>query len=265
VNLLYPRLLIEQAKPLHDQYRTLATQELGHLAETSHQSAIYAATGGDRVSTGQLAELRDGALQLAAQCGFPAASSRDTRREFDLRLATYLHLGMKIVPAEAASGDVWAFLALVLLPDVAYWRYPHPPGDRVLGTDITRHVLGRLWWRAQLVHSPDEPDSYKALEVLGEAAFDQIYTRRKALGGSPLVVKAILRTWTTLELDGLEERAVLRDFLQRLLRLSPFVAFEALDPVVLEAELRAVALETMAAIRAAGEDSTGSTPAGPGE
>ncbi|RZT07445.1 hypothetical protein EV649_8152 [Kribbella sp. VKM Ac-2569] len=260
MNLLYPRLLIEQAKPLHEQYRMLDVQELGHRAETSHQSAIYAATGGDRVSTGQLAELRDGALQLATQHGFPAESSRDARREFDLRLAEYLHVGMKIIPAEAASGDIWAFLAVVLLPDVAYWRYPHPPGDRVLGTDITRHVLGRLWWRAQLVHSPDEPDSYKALEVLGEAAFDQIYARRKALGGSPMVVKAILRTWSALELDGLEERAVLRDFLQRLLRLSPFVAFEALDAVVLEGELRAVALETMEAIRAAREGASRPMP-----
>ncbi|MFD7159424.1 DUF6339 family protein [Kribbella sp. NPDC059898] len=265
MSLLYPRLLIEQAKPLHEQYRTLGIEELGHRAGTSHQSAIYAATGGDRVSTGQLAELRSGVLQLATQYGFPAESSRGARGEFDLRLATYLHLGMKVIPAEAASGDVWAFLALVLLPDVAYWRYPQPPGDRVLGTDITRHVLGRLWWRAQLVHSPDEPDSYKALEVLGEAALDQIYTRRKALGGSPLVVKAILRTWTTLELDGLEERAVLRDFLQRLLRLSPFVAFEALDPVVLEEELRAVAVETMTALRAVSKDRVGPIPAGAGE
>ncbi|MEV0287207.1 DUF6339 family protein [Kribbella sp. NPDC050820] len=246
---LYPRLLIEQAKPLHELYRQLRVEELGQRVDTSHQSAIYAATGGDRVSTGQLAELREGVLQLATQFGFPGESGRDARRDFDLRLAEYLHTHMMIIPAEAASGDVWAFLALVLLPDVAYWRYPHPPGDRMLGTDITRHVLGRLWWRAQLVHSPEDPDSYAALAVLGEAAFDQIYARRKALGGSPMIVKAILRTWSVLDLDDLDERTVLRDFLQRLLRLSPFVAFEALDPAVLDGELRAVALETMEAVR----------------
>jgi hypothetical protein len=249
MSLLYPRLLIEQAKPLHELYRQLPVEELRQRVDTSNQSAIYAATGGDRVSTGQLAELREGASQLAMQFGFPGESSRDARRDFDLRLAEYLHTRMRIIPAEAASGDVWAFLALVLLPDVAYWRYPHPPGDRMLGTDITRHVLGRLWWRAQLVHSPEDPDSYAALAVLGEAAFDQIYARRKALGGSPMIVKAILRTWSVLELDDLDERAVLRDFLQRLLRLSPFVAFEALDPAVLDGELRAVAHETIEAIR----------------
>uniref|UniRef100_UPI003FA793CD DUF6339 family protein n=1 Tax=Streptomyces sp. GSL17-113 TaxID=3115365 RepID=UPI003FA793CD len=91
------------------------------------------------------------------------------------KVAAALHTNMRLVPAEAASGDVWAFLALVLLPDVAYWRYPKPPGDRILGTDLTRHVFGRMWWRAQLVHSSDDPDPYAALEILGEAAFDQIY------------------------------------------------------------------------------------------
>ncbi|MFG1912376.1 DUF6339 family protein [Kribbella sp. NPDC048928] len=260
MNLLYPRLLNEQAGPLHEQFRELHVQELRRRADTAHQSAIYAATGGDRVSTGQLAELRDGALQLAMQHGFPTESSRDARREFDLRLAQYLHAGMKIIPAEAASGDVWAFLALVLLPDLSYWRYPRPPGDRVLGTDITRHVLGRLWWRSQLIHSPDEPDSYKALEVLGEAAFDQIYARRKALGNSPMMVKAILRTWSGLDLEGLEERAVLRDFLQRLLRLSPFVAFEALDPGDLDRELHSVAQETTEAVRRLRRDTSAGIP-----
>ncbi|MFD0687985.1 DUF6339 family protein [Actinomadura fibrosa] len=134
----------------------------------------------------------------------------------DLRLARVLHSDMDVVPAEAAYGDVWAFLALVLLPDVAYWRYPNPPGDRVLGTDFTRHVFGRMWWRAQLVHSARDSDPYAALNVLGEAAFDQIYARRKALGGSPHLVRGILRVCNALDLRGLEERQILRNLLMRL-------------------------------------------------
>lgn len=74
---------------------------------------------------------------------------------------------MRIAPAEAAAGDVWAFLALIVLPDVAHWRYPNPPGDRVLGSDLTRHVFGRMWWRAQLVYSPADTNPYSALDVLG--------------------------------------------------------------------------------------------------
>src|SRR5690606_13009933 len=164
-----------------------------------------------------------------------------------------LHSTMQLDPAEAASRDVWAFLALVLLPDVAYWRYPKPPGERVLGIDLTRHVFGRLWWRAHLVYSPGTDDPYAALKILGESAFDQIYGRRTSLGNSPYLVKSILRVWDGLELDGVNERDALRDFLQRLLRLTPFVSFESPTPDALEAELRDVAREAITAVRSATE------------
>ncbi|MGH3387446.1 MAG: DUF6339 family protein [Actinomadura sp.] len=187
-------------------------------------------------------------MDLATQAGFPSESNRELRAAFDLHVATALHTEMGIVPAEAASGDVWAFLALILLPDVAHWRYPAPPADRILGTDLTRHVFGRMWWRARLVHSSDDPDPYAPLKILGEAAFDQIYARRKALGGSPHLVKGILRVWNGLDLRGLDERDVLRDFLKRLLRLAPFVLFESLSDQELDAELSAAVRESVTAL-----------------
>ncbi|GAA0547470.1 DUF6339 family protein [Actinomadura livida] len=252
MSFLYPRLLSGQARPLHERYRNLRIHQLTELVATRHDSAVYVATGGDRISEQMLQELREQVVDLAQQAGFPDESNRESRGHFDLRLAAVLHSGMGVVPAEASSGDVWAFLALVLLPDVAYWRYPRPPGDRVLGTDLTRHVFGRMWWRAQLVHATDDPAPYSALSVLGEAAFDQIYARRKALGGSPHLVRAILRVWAGLDLRPLNERDALRNFLMRLLRLGPFVLFEALDEQSLDAELRVVLRETLQALLTAG-------------
>lgn len=251
---LYPRLLSGQAKSLHEVYKSMPVRALAGKVATEHESAVYAATGGDRISASGLRDLREKVVALARGAGFPNESRRDLRANFDLRLAELLHAEMGIVPAEAASGDVWSFLALVLLPDIAYWRYPMPPGDRVLGTDITRHVFGRLWWRAHLVHSQGDPAPYEALHILGEAAFDQIYSRRKALGASPHLVKAILRVWDGLNLDGLEEREILRDFLKRLLRLAPILLFEALDDRSLDAELRAVARESVMAALNASDD-----------
>ncbi|MEZ0065989.1 site-specific DNA-cytosine methylase [Streptacidiphilus sp. MAP12-20] len=251
MSFLYPRLLTQQAAPLFEEYRPLTPDELAGRVALSHESAVYVATGGDRVSTDQLRDLRAGVIDLANRAGFPNASDRSRNADFDLRLAALLHSEMSMVPAEAASRDVWAFLALVLLPDVAFWRYPQPPKDRVLGTDLTRHVFGRLWWRAQLVRSPDDPDPYGALEVLGEAAFDQIYARRTALGGSPHLVRAILRIWKDLDLKGLNEREALRDFLKRLLRLAPFVLFDGVEENALDLELHAVAQESIAAQRVA--------------
>ncbi|MEX1656733.1 DUF6339 family protein [Streptomyces pseudovenezuelae] len=248
---LYPRLLAEQAKPLFEEYRHLPIAELAGRVGFSHASAVYVATGGDRISAARLRELRAGVVDLAKSAGFPDESDRARNAEFDLQLAALLHAEMGVVPAEAASRDVWAFLALVVLPDVAFWRYPEPPRDRVLGTDLTRHVFGRLWWRAQLVRASDDPEPYGALKILGEAAFDQIYARRAALGGSPHMVRAILHVWKDLDLKGLNEREMLRDFLKRLLRLAPFVLFDGMDQRALDDELRAVAQESIDAQRRA--------------
>ncbi|MET8592463.1 DUF6339 family protein [Streptomyces sp. NPDC005078] len=246
---LYPRLLTDQARPLYEEYQHLTTTELTARVATSHDSAVYVATGGDRVSADQLKQLRSAVVELAVRAGFPDESDRACNAEFDLRIAALLHAETGMVPAEAASRDVWAFLALVLLPDVAYWRYPRPPKDRVMATDLTRHVFGRLWWRAQLVRSPDSPMPYAALSILGEAAFDQIYARRAALGGSPHMVRAILRVWNDLDLNGLNERKTLQDFLKRLLRLAPFVLFDGIEEHELDQELRSVALESVEAQR----------------
>ncbi|MEW2632029.1 DUF6339 family protein [Streptomyces sp. NPDC048389] len=257
MSFLYPRLLAAQAAPLFAEYRELPVAALTGRVDVAHESAVYVATGGDRVSAGRLQELREGVLTLARRAGFPDDSDRARNAEFDLELAALLHGEMGMVPAEAASRDVWAFLSLVLLPDVAFWRYPQPPKDRVLGTDLTRHVFGRLWWRAQLVRSSDGPEPYGALRILGEAAFDQIYARRAALGGSPHLVRAILRVWHDLDLTGLNERDTLRDFLKRLLRLAPFVLFDGVEEHALDDELRAVAQESVDAQRILSQPAAG--------
>jgi len=249
ISFLYPRLLSDRAALLFGEYRQLSISELTERVAFAHESSVYVATGGDRVTADRLRELREGVLILAARAGFPNNSDRVRNAEFDLALAALLHAETGMVPAEAAARDVWAFLALVVLPDVAFWRYPHPPKDRILGTDLTRHVLGRLWWRAQLVRSPDASAPYGALKILGEAAFDQIYARRAALGGSPHLVRSILRVWDTLDLQGLNERETLRDFLKRLLRLAPFVLFDAVEEEALDDELRAVAQQSVGAQR----------------
>ncbi|UGT56941.1 DUF6339 family protein [Nocardia asteroides] len=247
MSLLYPRLLRHRAKLLAGEYKELGPNELNSRWSLADSSAVFVATGGTRIDQGKLQVLREIVVDLAKQSGYPLPPDGRQKTSFDLALAVALHREMRISPAEAASGDVWAFLALVVLPDVAHWRYPKPPGDRVLGTDLTRHVLGRMWWRAQLVYDPSAPEPYSALHVLGEAAFDQIYARRAALGGSPRLIQSILRTWKQMNFAGpdITERDVLRDFLKRLLRLAPFVVFEALDDQALDEELHEIAQETV--------------------
>ncbi|MEU1427673.1 DUF6339 family protein [Nocardia sp. NPDC005746] len=261
MNLLYPRLLKPRARELAHEQRTLELEELTKRWRISDESAVYIATGGARTQGESLRRIRDLVLSLAEASGYPDHPSPAQSGAFDLAVAEHLHREMHLAPAEASATDVWAFQSLVLMPDIAQWRFPGKTAsdrafnERIRGSRLDRHVFGRLWWRAQLVHSPEDPNPYAALNVLGEAAFDQIYARRSTLGASPHMVKSILRVWNSLDLRGLTEREVLRDFLKRLLRLAPFVAFDAVDDGSLDVELRAVAHETVfAALVVAGWD-----------
>jgi hypothetical protein len=248
-SVLYPRLLDQAARELHESYQRLSVSDLCERQALRHRSAVFAATGGRRVTTNELQDLRNRVVEAAERSGFPDGGGHQDRSAFDLHVARLLHERSGLVAAEASVRSIWAFLALVLLPDVSYWRYPHPPKDRVLGTDITRHVWGRLWWRAHLLMVPGQREPYRLLDALGEAAFDQVFARRRALGGSRALVGAIAEVWPGLDHGKVPERELLVDVLKRLLRISAVVEFEALDGDELRRQVIAVNAESVAALR----------------
>ncbi|MFF5339036.1 DUF6339 family protein [Streptomyces sp. NPDC013181] len=249
---LFPRLLPGAAGSLREAYLGKSAEELRSRADLSHPAMFYAATGGVRLPVKRLEDIRAEILRLAGDRGFPVPHNRRQAATFDIAVAEVLHRDSGIIPAEAVAGDLWAFLSLVLMPDVAAWRYSDLHRDRVLGTDVTRHVFGRLWWRAHLVHDgeTEEEDLYAALHILGESAFDQIYARRTSIGGSPALVRGILRVWEGIDVprDEVRERDLLRDLLMRVLRLQAFVSFESLTADDLDEELVRLADESLRAL-----------------
>jgi hypothetical protein len=249
---LYPRLPPGPARRLFDELKTLPSDQLQLRSALDHPSAVYTPIGGDRATPAAMERIRDDLLRIAFEAGYPAPPSIEARSGFDLAIARHLHADLALAPAEAGSrdGGVWAHLALVTAPDIAFWRFPDPPGDRILGTDLTRHVFARMWWRAHLVYDETNPhdDPYEALTVLGEAGIDQILARRKILGQSPYLFRAVLRVWRSVDRGEITERALLQDFLKRLLRLAPFIVFEALPDEQLEAQLLALVLEAQKAL-----------------
>ncbi|MER6389147.1 DUF6339 family protein [Streptomyces sp. NPDC001523] len=269
MSLLYPRLLPGETER---RFRMLhETPAGGHasMADNHSSRAVYAATGGRRVTRDELDQLRGSVLRVAYEQGFPAAPSTARRTAFDREVAQVLREGCRMVPGEAAQRQVWAFLALVLLPDVCVWRWPADAGnryvaDRFKGTDLTRHALARLWTRAHVLRDDAADDPYHLLDVLGEADLDQIMARRSALAGSPALVRAIVRTHRE---DGagagslshadasrieasrtVSARTVLRESLTRLLRLTAFVDLDSASEAELGHLVRQVRSEARAAL-----------------
>ncbi len=93
--------------------------------------------------------LRDRVRALSDKLGFPADLPRQNVSDFDRPATRILHETMNIIPADAASEDVWNFLSLIVLPDIAVWRFPARADERLLGRP--RNTFRRLWWRGETV------------------------------------------------------------------------------------------------------------------
>jgi len=257
VSVLYPRLLPGETER---RFRMLHEIPLGeHRTMVANYSAraIYAATGGRRVTREELDGLRSAVLHAAEEQGYPNAPRPIQRNAFDQLVARVLHEQSSMVPGEAAQRQVWAFLALVLLPDVCVWRWPADAegryfAERFKGTDLTRHALARLWTRAHILHEPHTADPYNLLPILGEADLDQIMARRSALAGSPALVRAIVRSHrddAVKDEKSAPSRHVLRESLMRLLRLTAFLDLDASSDPELDQLVAQIRSEARAALR----------------
>jgi hypothetical protein len=224
----YPRLPLAVANALLEEQRDLSVESLGHGVLTSHLKQEWHPTVPTRVTQDALSMLRSVVLDISYAHGFPQPQPRGSSAGFDQQLAVYLNEKMNLVPAEAAVGGIWSFISLVLLPDVAAWRYPDRNQQRFIGSDVmigssNRHVFGRLWARAY-VFGPD------LLPRLIEDNFEGIFGR-PVFGGNIRVARAIAATMVRV----LAERRVknsqdlLRDAMKRLRRLAYTVSFNGLD------------------------------------
>ncbi|NMO53840.1 hypothetical protein HH310_21985 [Actinoplanes sp. TBRC 11911] len=247
---LYPRLPMRAARERFKDLRERSATDMSRWYDTTHLAQYFAPTGGTRATQERLSVLRFQVVETAKAHGFPSPLGRSVH-DFDTALARELHTNMDLVPVEAAERPMWAFVALVLLPDVAVWRFPDPPDDRVLATDITRHVFGRLWWRAELTRDMARlDDPYHLLGVFPERNFDQILARRRSIGGSPELIRALAKEWPK-DWTGIDETDALRDVLKHLMRRGAFQDLYGLP----EAPLRLEVARTISDVRHGGAHS----------
>lgn len=244
---LYPRLLHSHSAELAEEFRGLSLSELESRADTEHPYTIFTPTGGSRVDERSLANIREGAREIAQDAGypdpFPDAPSLDARYHFDFEIARFLHRKMAIPPGEAGKNDVWEFVACVLLPELVRWRFPgnqksdfQTNTDRFLGGE--RNAFQRLWWRAELL---GEDGDYQLLKELNEDELVQIM-ERPYMASQRELARATARRFVDVvsEHPDVDRMELMRNAQKRLRRLTPLVSFSNLNSEDLEREVSRV-------------------------
>lgn len=242
---LWPRLSAGPARVLHDERRTLGVEALADLSSAEHPRRTYAATGGARVSDGQVLalvrELRSGAEEF----GYPAPSDDHGRTAFDRAASEVLFRHMQINTVEGANDEVWNFLALVAAPDIVRWRWPESKNvERWISSDRTRHMYARLWWQALtfVEFAIDGRPDFSLLRSLTERDLNQI-TERRSIGGVPRLARAVARMASTGGSRDSDGSRLVRRITPPLRRRITFIDFSALTDEQIDDQLRAISAE----------------------
>jgi Family of unknown function (DUF6339) len=250
---LYPRLPHTVAKKLAQERVSMSIQALRKVSDVKHSDTVYAPTGGNRVEPSHLEAIRRSMLRVAEEAGFPSPVSENKKRNFDAASGEILYRDMEISPADASESGAWQFIACVMLPELVRWRFPGGQGgtniERMLGG--VRNTFQRVWWRAHILNIPQETeDPFKLLKLLGEDELVQIM-ERPSIAGSPKLAQAICRTFldTISRIKGIERMRLMRDAQKRLMRLSSFISFDALDEELLRTLLGDVFREAVASVK----------------
>jgi hypothetical protein len=115
---------------------------------------------------------------------------------FDRKLTEIALNVFPMNPHEASNRDVWSYISLRVLPDVAMWRFPNrsndPEWERYFGSD--RNTFKRLWWRSYMLGGPLAAE-------LDEDELVQMFERTESIGSN----KIIMRSMATFALDSRED------------------------------------------------------------
>lgn len=163
----YPRLSTVEALRILDELPENPVPRLDYLAAP-------APTGGSRVPTHVLEEVRAGVKDAIRPWeGSSTIPRRDVAR-WDHVVGKTLMRTMQIIPSDAASDGVWAYLTLLVLPDVAITRFPGITAERMLGGP--RNVFRKTWWRELVLEGVEIPPGTRPL---GEDELVGIFERSR--------------------------------------------------------------------------------------
>ena len=152
----------------------------------------FAPTGGRRATAEQMHQLRDDVVKLASDAGRQTAARTGDLALFDSEIAAYLREQELFSTGEALRDDVWAFVGVVLAPDIVWWRFGKSR-ERYLGG--VRNTFQRLWHRGRVLDRGEHSARrWGLVDGLTEDAFVQIM-ERPSLGANPKLARGLAEAW----------------------------------------------------------------------
>jgi hypothetical protein len=188
MTLLIPQLPAAAAMPLLREIASAGAPQSEHLDRLSHPQAYTMPTGGTPLQDSLLTGLREAVLAAAREHGFPDARPPGFLA-FELKIAEILAEWQPLwidgrPSGEALRNDCWTFLTVIVLPDVAVWRWPPKEESadvkawkgRMLGG--SRNTFQRIFRRVMcLDRGADHPDRWGLIRELLEDDFSAILER----------------------------------------------------------------------------------------
>lgn len=220
--IVLPRIARHSATELLKLYLSNGIAEIASSMPDLTPPITYTPVGGQRIENGQLEQLRTDILRLAHEHGMPNRIIEPP--VFEGRAARLLREALPMSANEASHEEVWSYLTCCWLLDVAVWRFGVDADERRFIGNVNRNTFRRLWWRAEIL-GPDIE-----LTKLGEDELVNIMERPTIASDRRLARTVALEFLARVHEGAADSRMqLMREAMKRLLRLTPLVAFQALN------------------------------------
>ncbi len=214
-----------------------------------------------RVSSEDYLEVRSRVIAIAvSQKNHETSSSTDfdltqaavNKIVFDRKLTEIVLDVFPMNPHEASARDVWSYITLRVLPDVAMWRYPNrsndPEWERYLGSE--RNTFKRLWWRSYMLGGD-------LAAQLDEDELVQMFERTESIGSN----KRLMQTLAQFALDSREamksiggkSSTLITETAKSLRRTMAVISYESMTDTEMDAFVKQHASDALNRIRASRE------------
>ena len=243
---LFPQLIAEIGQRAAADLSTMTVADAGRRADERSKdpssNSVFAATGGTRVTSSELADLRSAIVAKAREHGFPAPRKGDSLM-CDAHISVILREMMGISPNEAATDGLWEYLACILMPDLVIWRFQGAEGRTLAERFLAgrRNNFYRLWWRAYVLAGDlVAEEAVRLLSFLGEDEMVSMMERPRLFGNLRVIRLYCSEFRKAVENGDIGGRRqdVNREAQKRLRRLAAVRLMDSLPENTLRLELR---------------------------